>query len=132
MIIKQLSVFIENREGRLLKVTEILKQHNIDIKTLSLADTTEFGLLRMIVSDADLGKKVLKEAGFSASLTDVLLVKTTYEVGFLHDLLAGIGDETSIEYMYTLPGANDAELILKVKDVEKVQKKLLDMKFISV
>ena len=64
MVIKQLSVFLENREGRLEKVTETLGNNHINIVSISLADTTEYGMLRMIVSDPVKGKTVLKEAGF--------------------------------------------------------------------
>ncbi len=132
MIVKQLSVFIENREGRLLKVTEALKNENIDIKTLSLADTSEFGLLRLIVDDSEKARDVLKAAGFSVSLTDVLKIRATYGVGYLHDLLEKMGgDETSIEYMYTLPGDGCTELILKVGGIADVQKKLLESGFIN-
>ncbi len=132
MIIKQLSIFIENRQGRLLKVTEALKNENIDIRTLSLADTSEFGLLRLIVDDSEKAKKVLKDAGFSVSLTDVLKIRATYGVGYLHDLLIAMGgDETSIEYMYTLPGDGATELVLKVKGVEEIQKRLVESGFIK-
>ena len=72
MFVKQLSVFIENREGRLEQVTEVLKEQDINILSLSMADTTEYGMLRMIVSDPDKAKAALREKGFSAMLTDVL------------------------------------------------------------
>ena len=74
MFIKQLSVFIENREGRLEKVLKTLKDNNINIISLSLADTSDYGVLRMITSNPEDGKKVLKDNGFSAMLTDVLAV----------------------------------------------------------
>ena len=76
MFVKQLSVFIENREGRLEQVTEVLKEENINILSLSMADTTEYGMLRMIVSDPEKAKAGLRSKGFSAMLTDVLAVKT--------------------------------------------------------
>ena len=75
MFVKQLSVFIENREGRLEQVTEVLKEENINILSLSMADTTEYGMLRMIVSDPEKARNGLREKGFSAMLTDVLAVK---------------------------------------------------------
>ena len=74
MFVNQLSVFIENREGRLEKVLDTLKQRNINIISLSLADSSDFGLLRMIVSDPEEGKNALKEAGFSAMLKQVLIL----------------------------------------------------------
>lgn len=115
MIIKQLSVFTENKEGRMLEITRILKENEIDIRTLSLADTSEYGLLRLIVSDPEKAKTVLKEAGFPARLTDVLAVKADNRIGYLHDLLKALTSEiTSIEYMYTLP-SDDGNTIIILK-----------------
>lgn len=127
MVIKQLSVFIENREGRLERVTEALKDRNINIVSFSLADTSEYGMLRMIVSDPVEGKKVLKEAGFSAMLTDVIAVKIAQMPGTLHKVLkclfeAGI----SVEYMYTLATAGkDTSIIMKLSDLDSALKVLL-------
>lgn len=117
MILKQLSVFIENKEGRMLTVTEILKDKGINIKTLSLADTSEFGMLRLIVDDPEHARTVLKEAGFPVSITEVLAVTASDRVGYLHDLLKTIENETeNIEYMYTLPTEKDPVIILKVSN----------------
>ena len=118
MIIKQLSVFIENREGRLEKVTETLKEHEINITSLSLADTSEYGMLRMIVSDPETGRKVLKDAGFSAKLTSVVAVKLPHRIGMLHELLKVLVD-VNIEYMYALSTGADAAMILKISDPRK-------------
>ena len=71
---KQLSVFIENREGRLEDVLNLLKEENINIISLSLADTSDYGMLRLIVSDPQKGREALKENGFSATLNDVVAV----------------------------------------------------------
>ena len=106
MFVKQLTVFIENRVGTLEEVTESLKDHNINIFSISLADTSEYGLLRMIVSNPIEGKKVLQENGFSAMLTDVIAVRLENRVGTLSSLFriisaAGIG----IEYMYAMDTA---------------------------
>ncbi len=86
MFVKQLSVFIENREGRLEQVTEVLMNEGINILSLSMADTTEYGMLRMIVSDPQKAKKALCEEGFSAMLTDVIAVKLEDRVGELHKM----------------------------------------------
>lgn len=117
MILKQLSVFVENKEGRMLEITKVLKDNGINIRTLSLADTSEYGMLRLILADEDCdrAKAVLKEAGFPARLTEVLGVQSTDRVGYLHDLLGVLGS-TSIEYMYTLPTDKDPIIILKVAD----------------
>lgn len=126
MFIKQLSVFIENREGRLEEVLEALKEKQVNIISLSLADTSDYGMLRMIVSNPEVGKAALKENGFSAMLTDVLAVKLSHRVGYLQELLgvickAGI----NIEYMYALStGTDDASIVLKASDLAKAEEVL--------
>lgn len=126
MYIKQLSVFIENREGRLKDVLTALKQKSINIVSLSLADTSEYGMLRMIVSDPEAGKEILRSNGFSAMLTDVLAIKLAHRVGFLQELLAVICTAgINIEYMYALStGADDASIVIKTSDLDKAQKVL--------
>jgi len=121
MVIKQLSVFIENTKGRLERVTETLKEHNINIASFSLADTTEFGLLRMIVSNPEEGRMVLKEEGFSAKLNDVIAVKIEQKPGTLHEVLKLLSDGgISIEYMYTLATAGkDTSIIMKLSDLNE-------------
>lgn len=120
MVIKQLSVFIENREGRLERVTEALKERNINIASFSLADTSEYGMLRMIVSDPEEGRSVLKEEGFSTMLTDVIAVKIAQKPGTLHNVLKVLFDAgISVEYMYTLATAGkDTSIIMKLSDPE--------------
>lgn len=126
MMIKQLSVFIENREGRLERVTETLKEKNINIAAFSLADTSEYGLLRMIVSDPEEGKKALKEEGFSASLADVIAVKIAQKPGTLHAVLKVLSDAgLSVEYMYTLATVGkDTSVIMKLSDLSVAMKVL--------
>ncbi len=121
MVIRQLSVFMENREGRLERVTEVLKERNINIASFSLADTSEYGLLRMIVSEPEEGRKVLKEEGYSASLTDVIAVKIAQKPGTLHEVLKVLSDAgLSIEYMYTLATTGrDTSIIMKLSDLQK-------------
>lgn len=121
MYLNQLSVFIENREGRLLDVLEALKEGQINIISLSLADTSDFGLLRMIVSEPKKSVEILKDKGFSSMLTEVLAVKLSHQVGQLEVLLeevckAGI----NIEYMYALAtGNDDASIVIKPSDIDK-------------
>ena len=121
MFVNQLSVFIENREGRLEQVLETLKEKNINIISLSLADTSDYGLLRMIVSNPEAGKTALKEAGFSAMLTQVLAVKLSHKVGQLQELLSEICKAgINIEYTYALAtGNDDASIVIKPADLEK-------------
>lgn len=121
MFLNQLSVFIENREGRLDQVLETLKNNNINIISLSLADTSDYGMLRMIVSNPEEGKKALKEAGFSAMLTPVLGMKLSHQVGTLQVALSVIGKAgMNIEYMYALAtSGDDAIIVIRTTDLEK-------------
>lgn len=131
MVIKQLSVFIENREGRLERVTEALMEQNINIASFSLADTSEYGMLRMIVSDPEEGKRVLKEEGFSAMLTDVIAVKIAQKPGTLHEVLKVLFDVgISVEYMYTLTTAGEnTSIVMKLSDLKAALKVLDDNKY---
>lgn len=124
MFMKQLSVFIENREGRLEKVTETLAKNNINIVCISLADTSEYGMLRMIVSNPDEGKKLLKENGFSAMVTEVLAVKLPHHFGSLNLLTQEMSKlNLNIEYMYALTsGKDNASIIIKTSDNEVAMK----------
>ena len=121
MYLNQLSVFIENREGRLDQVLETLKEDNINIVSLSLADSSDYGLLRMIVSDAEKAKSALKAKGFTAMLTPVLGVKLSHQVGQLQVLLAEICKAgINIDYMYALAtGSDDASIVIKTADLEE-------------
>ncbi len=120
MYIEQLSVFIENREGRLEEVLETLKEGDINIVSLSLADSSDYGLLRMIVSDPNKAKSALKEKGFTAMLTPVLAVKLSHKVGQLQTLLEEICQAgINIDYMYALAtGNDDASIIIKTANLE--------------
>ena len=120
MILNQISVFLENRTGRLDEALETLKVNDINILSLALADTSDYGLLRMIVSDSDKCKAALKEAGFSAHLTPVIAVKLSHQVGQLQAILAEIDKAgMNIEYMYALAtGNNDASIVIRTADVE--------------
>jgi hypothetical protein len=121
MFLNQLSVFLENREGRLDEVLETLKEENINIVSLSLADSSDYGLLRMIVSEADKAKSALKAKGFTAMLTPVLGVKLSHQVGQLQVLLAEICKAgINIDYMYALAtGSDDASIVIKTADLDE-------------
>ena len=122
MFAKQLTVFIENRAGRLSQVLNVLKENNITILSMSLADTTEFGLLRLIVDNAALGKEKLNEGGFSSLLSNVSIIQIPHKVGSLQNLLKIIDENgVNIEYMYGLSIESDkAYVVLKASDSEKV------------
>lgn len=121
MTIKQLSVFLENREGRLDEVLKTLGGNGVNIVALSLADTSDYGMLRMIVSDPAKGKAVLKEAGITSMLTDVVALRVPHAAGSLskamHEIVqAGI----NVEYMYAFANGADASAVLKSDNPEKV------------
>ena len=122
MTVKQLSVFIENRRGRLGEVLHFLKENKVSILSMSLADTSEFGLLRLIVDDPALGKEKLTENGFSSLLSDVSIIKIPHTVGALQEVLKKIdAGDVSIEYMYGLSLEGDnAYVVLKASDSEKL------------
>ncbi len=122
MFAKQLTVFIENRSGRLSEVLGVLKDNSVNILSLSLADTTEFGLLRLIVDNAALGKEKLTENGFSSLLSDVSIIKIPHKAGSLQQLLQIIDDNgVNIEYMYGLSiESTEAYVVLKASDAAKV------------
>lgn len=128
MLIKQLSVFIENRKGRLEQVTKTLMDKNINIASFSLADTSEYGLLRMIVSDPEEGKRILKEEGFSVKLTDVIAVKILQKPGTLHEVLRVLFEAgLSVEYMYTLSTVGEnTSIIMKLSDLITARQVLVE------
>ena len=119
--IQQLSVFLENREGRLDEVLSVLAGNDVNIVALSLADTTEYGMLRMIVSDPNKGKAVLRDNGITAMLTDVVALRVPHETGSLsramHQIVEG---DVNIEYMYAFANGSDAAAVLKSDDPLKV------------
>ena len=122
MFAKQLTVFIENRTGRLAEVLNVLKENGVNILSLSLADTTEFGLLRLIVDDASKGKEKLSENGFSSLLSDVSIIEISHKVGSLQEILSAVDNKgVSIEYMYGLSfEADRAYVVLKSSNAEKI------------
>lgn len=120
MTVKQLSVFIENRQGRLGEVLHVLKENKVNILSISLADTTEYGLLRLIVNDPTRGCEVLLKAGFSSMLTDVIIIKIPHVTGALQSILSRITEKNvNIEYMYGLSvEATDASVVMKTNELD--------------
>lgn len=125
---KQLSIFLENRAGRLEEVLSVLTEEQINILSLSMADTSEYGMLRLLVSDPEKGRAALKTRGFSATLTDVLALKMDHKVGELHRVLRILCEAgVNIEYMYALcTETNEAAMALKVSDLEMAEKLMAD------
>lgn len=127
MFVKQLSVFIENREGRLEQVTEALANEGINILSLSMADTTEYGMLRMIVSNPQKAKDTLCGEGFSAMLTDVIAVKLEDRVGELHKMTHILCSlKLNIEYMYALASSGKRAMIVKASNEDAATKALTE------
>ena len=125
MSLKQISVFLENKPGTLKQMTGVLAAENIDMRALSLAETSEFGIARIIVDDAFAAISVLKEADFVASLTSVLAVEIPDEAGGLDKLLQFFADEKiNIEYMYAFLGGKvekHAYMIFRVEDTARAE-----------
>lgn len=119
--IQQLSVFLENKEGRLDKVLDTLANGGVNIVALSLADSSEYGMLRMIVSNPEKGRMVLREEGIMAMLTDVVALRVPHATGSLskamHELVTG---GVNIEYMYAFANGEDAAAVLKSDAPDKV------------
>ena len=128
--IQQLSVFLENREGRLDEVLKVLAGNEVNIVALSLADTSDYGMLRMVVSEPQKGRAALKEEGITAMLTDVVALRVPHATGSLskamHYLVTG---GVNVEYMYAFANGNDAAAVLKSDDPGKVVEILKDNGF---
>jgi len=122
MKVKQISIFVENKSGRLSEVTKTLAGQAINIRALSIADTSDFGILRLIVNDPIKAFRVLKEAGFTVTATDVIAVEVLDSPGGL----AGVLDllrtkEINIEYMYAFVGKSkdNAIVVFKTEEIDK-------------
>ena len=113
MKVDQLSIFLENRAGRLAEVTRILAESGVNIRALSLADTSDFGILRLIVSDFDKAKENLKAGGFTVGRTTVVAVKVQDQPGGLHNILDMLRDaKINVEYMYAFVTQTGADAII--------------------
>lgn len=129
---EQISVFIENKSGRLAEVTRILGDAEINIRALSLADTSDFGILRLIVNNREKAKAVLKENGFTVSKTEVVAVEVPDRPGGLYQILRKLDSETiNVEYMYAFVErcGENAVIIFRFDETDKAIKTLLDSGF---
>ncbi len=121
MAIKQLTVFVENRQGALVSITDTLAKHDINIRALSIAETEEFGILRLIVNDEATAEKILNDAGYLIKVTNVVGVKIGDAPGKLSEAL-GVLDRTGInmEYLYAFMSRTEkhAYVVLRVEDNE--------------
>lgn len=129
MFIKQLSVFVENKHGRLQAIIDKLSENGVNIRALSIADTTDFGILRMIADDNEKAKKVLAEAGVISTSNDVIAVYIDDETGGLAKVLKIVTDAgISIEYMYAFLGRREGKalMVLKADDEAGAERVLSD------
>ena len=127
MPIKQISVFVENKEGRLAEITETIAKAGVDIRALSIADTTDFGILRLIVDKPQETEKVLKEAGFTVSVTNVIAVGIDdVPGGFAKPMRVLANAHIDVEYMYAFISRDTkkAYVILRVNDNDTAIKAL--------
>jgi hypothetical protein len=120
MIIPQLSVFLENKSGRLTEVLEVLGRENIRITALSIADTSEFGILRLIVPDPEKAKIVLKEQHFTVNISEVISVSAPNEAKYYAKVLKILSDlDISVEYTYAFSHGSKSIIILRCSDNEQ-------------
>ncbi|MBQ1661843.1 MAG: amino acid-binding protein [Treponema sp.] len=127
MTIKQISIFIENRPESLLELTEVLAKHKINMRALSLADTNDFGIARIIVDSPDSVAEMLTDEGYIVKATNVIALEIPDETGSLNSILRILGENgRNVEYMYGFTGrkSNSAFMILRSTDVPTTEKVL--------
>ena len=127
MIIKQISIFVENKPGRLAEITEIIAKNNINIRALSVADTTHFGILRIIVDNPEEVERVLRDAGLTVSITSVITACIHDRPGGLAEVLKLLSSrDIQIEYMYAFIAKSDNEAYVVMRiEAEDASVKLL-------
>lgn len=122
MKVQQIAIFLENKSGRLSEITGVLADNNINIRSLSLADTADFGILRLIVDKVEEAEKVLKEGGFTVGKTDVIAVEVPDRVGGLASVLKVIESaKINVEYMYAFvnKSGENAVMIFRFEEVDE-------------
>ena len=127
MALKQLTVFIQNKKGTVVSVTEILSKNNVNLRALSIAETQDFGILRLIVSDEKTAERVLSENGYLIKTIDVVGVKISDEPGKLTEALAVLDNaDINVEYLYAFMArtAKHAYVVLRVENNEVAEKAL--------
>ena len=122
MKVEQLSIFLENKAGRLAQVTKTLAEAGINIRALSLADTSDFGILRLIVNDTEKAINIMKEAGFTVGRTAVVAVEVDDKPGGLNNILEALsGQNVNVEYMYAFvqEGGGSATMIFRFDRIDQ-------------
>jgi hypothetical protein len=121
-MLKQISIFVENKPGRVCAIMEALAEARIDIRAMTIADTAEFGIVRLIVNDAEKAAAVLRAGDFTARISEVIGISIPDQFGALYDVVKLLGEnDINIEYSYSLMGKSHAEadIVIKVKNAEK-------------
>ncbi len=122
MPIKQLTVFLENQTGRLAEVAKILKDKNINLQGFSTTEARDYGILRLVVSDTELARQSLKDAGFTTHVADVICVKVEDKPGELYKVLYTLAKANiNIDYIYVIAATR---LVLSVKEIQKAEEML--------
>lgn len=122
MKVEQISIFLENKSGRLAEVTGLLAENGINIRALSLADTADFGILRLIVSDYQKAMSILKERGFTVGRNDVVAIEVPDRPGGLAGVLRALhGGDINVEYMYAFvqKSLENAVVIFRFDDTDR-------------
>ena len=128
MTIKQVSVFLENKTGRINEVAKTLSRHGINMQAFSMAETTDFGILRLIVSDVDNAVEVLRNENFAVMLTDVVCLHCPNKAGALANILDQLAaSEVSIEYMYAFAEDDMANIVVRPTDIALCEKALANI-----
>ena len=122
MLVKQISVFVENTKGRLARVARILQENGVDIRALSVADATDFGILRLIVREPERAERILQENGVTVKTTEVIVIAIPDRPGGLCEALSVLAENgMGVDYMYTFVGGN-ADVVYDVLHTENVAK----------
>lgn len=132
MAIKQLTLFVENKQGTVVSVTETLSKHNINLRALSIAETQDFGILRLIVNDEQTAEKILKDEGYLIKITDVVGVKIGDEPGKLSEALKVLDEnKINIEYMYAFMARTEkhAYVVMRVENNDAAETALSNAGF---
>lgn len=121
MLIKQLSVFLEDRSGRLTELTRILAENDVNITALTVAETADYGMVRMVVGRPERAKEALEQAGFTVGLTEVICAKMPDQPGSLYHILEILTDEQiNVDYMYAFSNNNVALAVIRSADISRV------------
>lgn len=132
MAIKQLTIFVENKQGTVVSITDTLSKHNINLRALSIAETQDFGILRLIVNDEATAEKILKEEGYLIKITDVIGVKISDEPGRLSEALQVLDEnKINMEYLYAFMVRTEkhAYMVIRVEDNAAAEKALINAGF---